>query len=113
MKNFKKTKTVFWGMISLAFIFSVGCNKRENVKDENTGSNFEHSTYVKVTSAERKDIMNYQEFSGVLFSENSADIQKVILFKKMNCWRLWTALNMCRQKFNMKMWKRVIKECLS
>jgi len=74
MKNFKKTKTVFWGMISLAFIFSVGCNKRENVKDENTVINFEHSTYVKVTSAERKNIINYLEFSGVFFSETSADI---------------------------------------
>jgi len=74
MKKFKKTKTVFLGMISLAFIFSVGCNKQENVKDENTVSNFEHSTYVKVTSAERKDIMNYLEFSGAFFSETSADI---------------------------------------
>lgn len=73
MKNFKKTKTVFLGMISLAFIFSVGCNKQEKVKNETT-SNFKHSTYVKVTSAERTDIMNYKEFSGVLFSENSADI---------------------------------------
>ena len=73
MKKLKKTKTVFLGMISLAFIFSVGCNKQEKVKNETT-SNLKHSTNVKVTSAERKDIVNYQEFSGVLFSEKSADI---------------------------------------
>ncbi len=73
MKNFKKTKTVFLGIISLAFILSVGCNKQGKAKNETTG-NFKHSTYVKVTSAEIKDIVNYQEFSGVLFSEKSADI---------------------------------------
>lgn len=73
MKNFKKTKTVFLGMLSLAFILSVGCNKQEKAKNETTGD-FKHTTNVKVISAERKDIVNYQEFSGVLFSEKSADI---------------------------------------
>jgi len=73
MKNLKKAKAVLLGIMGLAFIFTVGCNKQGKVKKETAG-NFKHSTNVKVTSVKRKNISEYEEFSGVLFSEKSADI---------------------------------------
>ena len=57
MTNFKKPKMTIIGILSLLLIFSVGCNKKKDVKVENTSKNFIHTAYVKVTTAKRKNII--------------------------------------------------------
>lgn len=80
----KYIKTIFIKvMLSVALISSFGCS--EKINNDTTGVSTvetdEHSTYVKVTSAEIKDIMSYIDFSGVLFSEISANIAPDITAK--------------------------------
>jgi RND family efflux transporter MFP subunit len=70
-------------MLFVALISSSGCSEKKNgdavaasaVRDN------EHSTYVKASEAKIKDIMSFIDFSGVLFSETSANIAPDITVK--------------------------------
>ncbi len=83
MKSSKFRIILIKVMLSVALISSLGCSEEKNGEAvaASTVETNKHSTYVKISEAEIKDIMSFIDFSGALFSETSANIAPDITVK--------------------------------
>ena len=75
-------------VVFVALISLMGCNEKKNDVAVTTSivNTRKHSTYVKVATVVRKNIINYQKFSGLLFSEKSANIAPDLAGKVLKCY---------------------------